>query len=429
LLFDNEFNFGMEYKHNTSMVSDPYNTSFHKHDDLEVFIMISGNASYIVENNLYSLSSGDILILNGKERHRQILQQCSGYESIQLNFKESITDFINSPAFNPTCCFINRPLGVNNKKTLDESKLKEILDLCHKIERVKIYYPLGNEIFKLTYLIQILMHINIAYLEISKPGNNGSLPKSIQRALDIINGCYNADLSLESISHELKISRFNLSREFKRYTGYNLKEYIILKRIQNARRLIENGFSTSDACSMSGFNDYSNFMRLFKKVVCLTPSEYKKNYYKASRLGACEILDKQINLNISSSLKLPDLIVTDIAWTPEEPVEGNSVLFSATVKNIGKAPTQEGLIVGVGFNIRNSNEARSTVTWSDSCNEPLQPGQSITLTANSGNLGSHLWTAEKGEFTVIAVVDDMDRILESNNNNNSMEKPLVVGGR
>ncbi|WP_286880543.1 CARDB domain-containing protein, partial [Proteiniphilum sp. UBA7639] len=56
---------------------------------------------------------------------------------------------------------------------------------------------------------------------------------------------------------------------------------------------------------------------------------------------------------------------------------------------------------------------------------PLAPGASVTLTANGGSAGA-TWTAVDGTHTVKANVDDINRITESDETNNIMNKQIVV---
>jgi subtilase family serine protease len=57
----------------------------------------------------------------------------------------------------------------------------------------------------------------------------------------------------------------------------------------------------------------------------------------------------------------------------------------------------------------------------------LAPGQSITVTANSGPSGSATWSPSAGAHTVEAWLDDVNRVGETNENNNKLTIPLTVG--
>jgi hypothetical protein len=116
-----------------------------------------------------------------------------------------------------------------------------------------------------------------------------------------------------------------------------------------------------------------------------------------------------------------DLAVTQIFWSPAHPKAGQPIAFSATVKNLGTAATDDGVIIGVAFQINGT-----TVTWSDNNKSSLGPGQSRKLSANFGPGESATWTSVAGEHTLGAWVDDVNRLPDTNRNNNTNETQLVV---
>jgi hypothetical protein len=116
-----------------------------------------------------------------------------------------------------------------------------------------------------------------------------------------------------------------------------------------------------------------------------------------------------------------DLAVTQLFWSPAHPKAGQALTFSATVKNCGTLATDDGVVIGVAFQINGT-----TVTWSDNNKSSLAPGQSRKLTANFGPGESAMWTAVAGEHTLGAWVDDVNRLPDTNRNNNTNEAQLVV---
>jgi len=120
----------------------------------------------------------------------------------------------------------------------------------------------------------------------------------------------------------------------------------------------------------------------------------------------------------------PDLVVTGISWEPASPAPGSAVKLLATVKNQGTAPTPAGVKHGVIFTF--DDGAAGPGVWSDSHIASIAPGASVTLAASGGSAGA-TWKAALGTHTVKANVDDVNRIAESDENNNVMSKEIVVG--
>jgi len=121
----------------------------------------------------------------------------------------------------------------------------------------------------------------------------------------------------------------------------------------------------------------------------------------------------------------PDLIVSSLTWAPANPNAGDHVVFTAVVTNQGTAATSAGTILGLGFYLDGNTGGANA--WEDTDTASLAPGASVTLTATGGTGGVNYWIATAGSHTVTAWADDVNRIAESNENNNKLTQTLTVG--
>lgn len=80
------------------------------------------------------------------------------------------------------------------------------------------------------------------------------------------------DISIDTISERFFLSRYYLMHTFKAETGYTIGGYITIKRLSYAQTLINGGTSINDACFKCGFNNYTTFLRAYKKNFGYTPS-------------------------------------------------------------------------------------------------------------------------------------------------------------
>jgi AraC-like DNA-binding protein len=92
---------------------------------------------------------------------------------------------------------------------------------------------------------------------------------------------YKNEIRLSTLADIAGMSTSAFSRFFKLHTGRNLSEYIIEMRLGYAsRRLVDSSDSISEICFSCGFNNLSNFNRIFKKRKGCSPSEFRDNYHK-----------------------------------------------------------------------------------------------------------------------------------------------------
>lgn len=111
----------------------------------------------------------------------------------------------------------------------------------------------------------------------------------------------------------------------------------------------------------------------------------------------------------------PDLVVRSLKILPESPREGDAISFVAVVENIGKAATEEGVLVGTKFQVDGK-----TICWCDTLRGPLPPGKPVEVHPNNGPIGKTTWTMTPGTHRVTAIVDDADRLVESSEANNRL---------
>ena len=92
---------------------------------------------------------------------------------------------------------------------------------------------------------------------------------------------YMDEMRLATLADLAGMSPSAFSRFFKLHTGRNLSEYIIEIRLGYASRmLVDTTKSVAEICFASGFNNLSNFNRIFKKRKGCSPTEFRENYHK-----------------------------------------------------------------------------------------------------------------------------------------------------
>ena len=102
-------------------------------------------------------------------------------------------------------------------------------------------------------------------------------PLSVRQALLFINEHYRENISLGQVAEYVHLSPAYFSTIFKRYLGQGFSEYLALRRLSAVRgRLVSGTERIKDIAESEGFTDYQYFCRLFKRIVGVSPSVYRK---------------------------------------------------------------------------------------------------------------------------------------------------------
>jgi AraC-like DNA-binding protein len=99
----------------------------------------------------------------------------------------------------------------------------------------------------------------------------------VHKMLDFIEMNYAQGISVQSIADEMNLDRKYASRLFKEGVGLTPMQYIVRYRMQKARHLLENPrLAISEVSTSVGYVDPLLFSRMFKGVVGVSPSEFRK---------------------------------------------------------------------------------------------------------------------------------------------------------
>lgn len=113
-----------------------------------------------------------------------------------------------------------------------------------------------------------------------RQGQNVNGEQVISEILCYINSHLSDRMSVEELAGRVHLNSDYLNRLFKKYQGTSINKYIINERMQLAKKLLEDGgdkVSANMVALQVGYDNYANFVNMFKKVHGILPSQVKKS--------------------------------------------------------------------------------------------------------------------------------------------------------
>jgi AraC-like DNA-binding protein len=104
------------------------------------------------------------------------------------------------------------------------------------------------------------------------------LPQARRRAVvEYVEEHLDVDLSLEQMAAVARLSPYHFARQFKRATGLPPYQYVIMRRVERAKELLQAGadLPLAEVAAHAGFSDQSHFCHHFKRVVGVTPGQFR----------------------------------------------------------------------------------------------------------------------------------------------------------
>ena len=252
------------------------NSSFHKRSKYEICLLLDKNADYYIGDSCYHMSRGCLVIIAPEEIRMIDDRDNMDFSRICIYFDRADAELIGEYGVRLLSCFENRDSGKNNMLRLSEVQTEEFMRLSDQIINCTMSTSAEGEVMAFSFFLQLLVFIDGIYYKRTTvlPGVSAARIRPIIKYIDE-NLC--SDLSVNKIAEALSMSRSNICKIFKEDTDMSIHSYVTKRRIDYAKQLMRHGQNVTEACFMSGFNDYTSFIRSFKRVAGCPPGVYRNS--------------------------------------------------------------------------------------------------------------------------------------------------------
>lgn len=251
---------------------------YRSHDYLEMSYVFSGEGKYRIEDRIYSVQEGDLLILNPGVMHQALA--CPEAEVPATEF------FVGFSDIHVTGCqanFMPLPGGQYVLHTTGELR-QRLLKICSSMEAENAVRRQGRYFMMKSYLVQMLLLVIREQCEpMERPVGcafeSANKKYVVEQIVNYIEDHYSEKISLDQIAENMYLSPFYISRIFKSETGNAPIRHLINIRLEKARELLEGGYqgSIQEVAAQVGYDDAYHFSKLFKKRYGISPSQARRS--------------------------------------------------------------------------------------------------------------------------------------------------------
>lgn len=254
----------------------------HVHPEYELnFIENAKGAQRVVGDSIEEIDELELcLIGNDKLEHAWVNGNCQSREihEITIQFHKDIflESLLNKRQFRSIAVMLE-----NAKKGIVFSRevilnVKERLDsLSYKENGFDSVIELLNILFELSVDEQSRILCTGTFVR----SDDASDSRRIQKVINYLHEHYSKEIHLSDVAAYVNMSEVSFSRFMKKRTGKNYIEYLNDLRLGIASRyLVDTTKSVAEISFECGFNNISNFNRIFKKRKGVTPKEFRENY-------------------------------------------------------------------------------------------------------------------------------------------------------
>lgn len=254
--------------------------TFHWHKEVELIYLHSGTLTLWIESKEYHLTPGNIYFVNSEMLHQfSSTDKNTCYyayvfplESLQFALSDYSQTLVE-PLLTHTMQF---PDFVPINSSIYSNILTEVGELIHVNENKTLGYELTTKacIYKIIgYLIQTQQLYTQPLLIHSNNAKKSDIKKQI---LAYIQDNYSNPIGLYELAELFHMSPKYFSHYFKQSFSMTFLDYVTRYRIEKACILLQNtGLSVMEIGFSVGYENFSYFIRTFKRITGTTPAKYR----------------------------------------------------------------------------------------------------------------------------------------------------------
>ncbi len=231
------------------------------HENPEIQICTEGEGWVLLNGEKYPFNKGDIIVANPDRLHYTATDGYLEYSCIIID-----NDFL-------------RDSGIDWKKYAVRSRLRDQEIFC-AFRKLEEEYK-NDSVLRKTKLCVDVLQITIMLFEryaikvdSCRETEINSLP--VKKAIGYIRENIDKKITLNDLSAAVCFDKYALTRIFKKITGKTIVYYINSLRCKNAAVMLANNASVKEAAINCGFENFSYFVKTFRKHMNELPSDYRK---------------------------------------------------------------------------------------------------------------------------------------------------------
>lgn len=238
------------------------------HDYCEIIYVVEGRGEFNIAGKKYELHKGDVAIYNPGVPHEEKSMTDGPFKVIYCGVDSLHIEGVPQGMLLPAA--VEPVISCEKYAYKVESYLSEILRECDS--QVLGYETLSTNL--LMSLITVIYRIvDVKHQFRSLKGKN----EIALRTKHFIDANYTQSISLKDIADTMYVSQHYLSHLFKKEVGDSPFNYLISRRIEEAKRLLaDSNKPIHEIASQVGYGNDKYFSMLFKKMTGQTPSAFRE---------------------------------------------------------------------------------------------------------------------------------------------------------
>lgn len=255
----------------------------HCHVDYELNFMENGRGvRRIVGDSDEIISDCDLVLITGKDlEHVWERTNCESLDvhEITIHFSADLFDgsFANKANFQSICSMLEK---ARRGLAFSDECMQKVSPMFNALVNEKRSFYAVLHFMAILYELSLDEHARVlSSNSFARVRQTDSL--RVNKVQDYVEEHFMEEIRLSTLADMVGMTSVSFSRFFRQSTGQTFSDYLISVRLKHASRLLlDSRLPIAEICFECGFNNLSNFNRIFKKNKHCAPKVYRENYCK-----------------------------------------------------------------------------------------------------------------------------------------------------
>jgi len=263
-----------------SGIKQKFDAPLHYHDEYELNLIINAKgAKRLVGDHVEVISDMELVLIGPNLNHTWLTHQCQSKEvtEVTIHFHKDLFDekFLNRNQLS----FVKNMLECSQRGVLFSQET--ILSLKHRLLALdkKIGFDSVLELLSILHNLSVSQNMRTLSDLCSANEKFNYNSKRLEKVFEYMNNNYNKPVTLAEVSQIANMPEASFSRFIKQRTGKTFIDSLNDIRLEHASRmLIDTSNTVADIAYKCGFNNISNFNRVFKRKKLCIPKQFRETY-------------------------------------------------------------------------------------------------------------------------------------------------------
>ena len=250
----------------------------HTHEYFQIYYIVKGSLKHFLENKSSTLYQSDMFIIPPKVVHHISPEPNTVFYSFSF-----MPDFLGeaNQSGKLVTLFLRNLLADKDLLPKVSIASEDVFHIESIMERMLNEFNCKDfgfsEIIHSYAVLLVAVLARNYFTKNTLPQYFDNSKQFVLHCIEYIENNFTDQITLDEISKRSAMSKNSFCDLFYKLTGHSFNSYLNICRIKKATEYIKDGYKITAIYGLCGYNDFSTFYRNFKKIMGVSPKDYKKN--------------------------------------------------------------------------------------------------------------------------------------------------------